>query len=165
MNTTKPNWQRIGIVLGGLAILAIVVGWGAHFVLDALSNDTATATVTLPTGTVATQATEPAPTPSKTLPETVSPDSTPAPTLSTSTPRPTSTSSPTPLGPIVVTVNFGEGLYQVCRRYCSGCWGDNELPPSLVNYAEKVARENGIRLSDTLKKRELIMPPCPSECP
>ncbi len=165
MNTTKPNWQRIGIVLGGLAILAIVVGWGAHFVLDALSNDTATATVTSPTGTVKTQATEPAPIPSKTLPKTVSPDSTPVPTLSTSTPRPTSTLSPMPSGPIVVTVNSGEGFYQVCRRYCSGCWGDDELPSSLMDYAEKVARENGIPLSDKLKKRELIMPPCPSECP
>jgi len=172
MNTTKSNWLKIIIVLGCLAILAIVAGWGSHFVLDALSNVTAPATAALPTITTVTQETELTPTPLATVSEIVAPDSTSTPTQSTSTPKPTSTQqptstpAPTSTKPTVITVKSGENLYQVCRNYCNGCWGAWEVPLSLRNYAQTVAYTNGRGINDTLYRgTKLTMPPCPSECP
>lgn len=170
MNTTKPNWQRIGIVLGGLAILAIVVGWGAHFVLDALSNDTATATIIPLTATVSMAITGPTQTPTATLAVTTSPNSMPTPAKLTSTPRPTFTPDPTRNTPGIAVVQPGDrGLYDVCRRYCAGCWEGDDVPSNLLAYAREVAAANNkpwnngnVYISPRMK---LTMPPCPLECP
>lgn len=168
MNKTKPNWVRIGIVLAGLAILAIVVGWGVHFVLDALSKDTAPATLTPLTTATPVPVTGPTQTPFATSLATVSPDSMPT-SQPTSTPRPTSTITPTPDRPQTETVRYGEGVYAVCRRHCAGCWGDKETPPNLVAYAKAVAAANNRSWNNSnvfiYAGMELIMPPCPSECP
>lgn len=167
MHTAKPNWTRIGLLIAGLGILAVVLGWGIHFVLDALSGSATPTTAPPLTATLPAQAPDPTETPLVALSVTTPSESTPSPPLATSTPRPTSTPNPTPAGPVVVTVNPGEGLYQVCRRHCAGCWGDNELPASLMDYAEKVARENNIPWNfgnPLLRKSHLTMPLCPPEC-
>ncbi len=92
-------------------------------------------------------------------------------TTSPQAPRATSTAQPTvtvlvttPL-PAVIIVRYGESLYPVCRRNCTGIWSLNDVPPSLVNYAQAVSRLNGIPWNNghppVFPGQRLTMPPCP----
>ena len=135
-----------------LGVVAWVAGWAAHKLLFP---------PTLPsTGT---------PVPAMTQEQEV----VEAPVLSpvataTRTPRPTSTLMPSPTltpTPAVITVQRGEGIYQVCRRHCPGLWPEDEVPESLDEYAHLVAQENGLRWGRRgprlYEGQELRMPPCP----
>lgn len=140
------------IVLGGVAW---GMGWLAHSLFDRQAAPPATATATVePTATPTSTAPAPTATLSSPPTSTLRPTSTPAPTL-----VPTPTES-------WMTVEFGEGVYQVCRRHCPGQWPGDDVPPSLEEYAREVTRVNGLRWRLRGPRLEagqtLHMPPCPS---
>lgn len=89
--------------------------------------------------------------------------STPSATPATSTP------SATPVGEGWITVELGESLYAVCRRYCPQNWGPETLDDTLQQYHEKVAVLNNLPWNDTLRGYIvspgdlLAMPPCPTQ--
>ena len=63
-------------------------------------------------------------------------------------------------------VQFGDGLYAVCRRHCPDSWPEGGAPDSLSNYAHEVARINNLYWSVLGVPRldegqQLWMPPCP----
>jgi hypothetical protein len=80
--------------------------------------------------------------------------------------QPTATlrSSPSPVsGGQWEMVQFGEGVYAVCRRHCAGQWQEGTAPPDMVAYAREVARLNGLGWPDPalIVGQQLQMPPCP----
>ena len=174
--------MRIALVIGGLiaaGVLALVGGWMARSWSDSHHPPPAvttaeTHTVTPHPSLIATTAGPPVtatPVPVLTVPPTLPTADEPR---ATATLRPTPIASPTP-GEIVVGPN--EGLYAVCRRYCPGRWGENEISPELIDYAHQVAELNDLRLENgqpwdprTSSKdpimyggERLKMPPCPSQ--
>lgn len=84
----------------------------------------------------------------------------------TSTPQPTFTVLATTPSKSVIIVRYGEALYPACRRNCAGVWFLNEVPPSLISYAQAVSRLNGIPWNNgqplVFPGQRLTMPPCPA---
>ncbi len=149
----KPaNILILVAVVAALGGIAWKTGWLAHSLFD---RQAAPPEPTVPP-TATPTSTAPAPTAVPSSPPTVTlrPTSTPAPTL-----IPTPTES-------WMTVEFGEGLYKVCRRHCLGQWPGDDVPPSLEEYAREVARVNGLKWGlrgPKLKAGQTLrIPPCPS---
>jgi len=154
-----PNLKsQIALLAGALLLLGAVawgIGWAAHHLFDRWAVPPPTATV---------EPTVRAPTPLLLTATSIQPTvANPASTL-----RPTSTLVPTPVGtptPEIEVVRSGEGIYQVCRRHCPGRWPDDDVPPTLDEYAHEVARMNDLRwgiLDPWLQEGQVLrMPPCP----
>lgn len=151
--------SRLLILIGILAFLGVAawgVGWGAHALLDrSVAPHTA-----IVEASVSPMMTVVPVTPTVVMP--------PLPTTGPPavTPRPTSTLMPTHTPLPIVSVQAGEGLYAVCRRYCPGRWPEDSVSPELDEYAHEVARINGIRWPRRGEPRlqvgqELNMLPCP----
>lgn len=85
---------------------------------------------------------------------------------STSTPQPTFTPQITNSLTSEIIVRYGESLYPVCRRNCPGLWAWNDVPPSLIRYAQAVCQTNHIPWNNghplVYAGQRLIMPPCPT---
>jgi hypothetical protein len=84
----------------------------------------------------------------------------------TSTPQPTFTIAITTTASSEIIVRYGESLYPVCRRHCTGLWSLNEVPPSLIRYAQTVSQMNSIPWNNghplVYAGQQLKMPPCPA---
>ena len=152
-NAKFPN--RILILVVVLLVLGAAawgVGWVAHDLFIRRAAPAPPPTIP-PTLTVATSIAGPAPSP------TIAATGTPRPTV---TPAPTFAPTPTEEWE---TVRQSQGLYQVCRRHCSGKWAEDNVPPSLEEYARQVARTNGLQWGisgpSLQNGQRLLMPPCP----
>jgi hypothetical protein len=163
MDISQLSWMKIIGLLVGIGLVAMLIGWGARFLTTRSPKPELTV---IPTPTLTpTQVKEQTPTEEaqSTMPGTDSESTSPP---STSTPRPTSTPSPTPA---TVIVGDGDGLYQICRDYCDGCWERYKIPSDLETYAQKVAEHNGKPWNygkvPLVPSEELEMLPCPSHCP
>ncbi len=149
-------------VLVVLFFLAMGAGWGLRFLTS--GGRSADAEPLTPEPVPPTAA--PQNSPAATSPPPPAPSTPEAEARSTSTPVPTRTA---PSQPETVVVESGESLYGVCRRHCAGCWGENQVPSSLEDYAQDVARLNQKSWNNgkpaLLAGEELEMPSCPPECP
>jgi eukaryotic-like serine/threonine-protein kinase len=163
-NSVKKGLQRWTLSWGWVAITLVLFVLGGGSIGFALWGDIASFPTFAPTLTP-TQVKEQTPTAEaqSTMPGTDSESTSPP---STSTPRPTSTPSPMPA---TVIVGEGDSFHQICRDYCDGCWGKNEVPSDLQAYAKQIAEHNGKpwNLGDVrlVPGEELKMLPCPSHCP
>jgi hypothetical protein len=162
-----PDGSKTYILLtAGLLLLLGIIAGAAGFGLAALS-EVQSSSVQL----TATQL-------SGVSPETDIPPETPSSfitgtptTAPLQTPRPTSTPQPTPKvlatisSPTTIIVRYGESLYPVCRRNCPGLWPLNDVPPSLLSYAQAVSHLNDIPWNSghplVYTGQRLTMPPCP----
>jgi uncharacterized iron-regulated membrane protein len=146
------------VVVGFIALtgLAWLTGWGLHALWARLQAPQPSPSVTttptptrLPTHEPSTKTTE-TPTPTQ---ETAQATSTVAPTA-----------SPTPRN-MRITVQSGENIYAVSRRYCPGRFQEYTVEPDLDTYARSVASHNGLpRVGNgplLQPGEELEMLPCP----
>jgi len=139
----KSRLLLIGLLVG-LAVLGLLLGWGAHALADWLG-----------------------------VPASVSP-SPEAPIIPTPTPEIVVVTPPEILSPTStlapqqqIVVQLGESLYAVCRRYCPQNWGSETLDDSLRQYSGQVATLNNLTWNDFIKGYVIYpgdvlkMPPCP----
>ncbi|MBN1921961.1 MAG: LysM peptidoglycan-binding domain-containing protein [Anaerolineae bacterium] len=143
MFRSKSQFLLIGALVG-LAVLGLLLGWGAHALADWLGGEAAV--TPLPQSPITA-------TPMPETPTSAPPDILP----------PTSTLAPQQQ----IIVQSGESLYAVCRRYCPQNWALVTLDDALRQYSEQVATLNNLAWNDAIKGyvihpgNVLKMPPCP----
>ena len=95
----------------------------------------------------------------------IPPTASPKAPRTTSTPQPELAALATTSSPTSIIVLYGESLYPVCRRNCPGMWLLDDVPQSLVSYAQVVSQLNGISWNNghplVYSGQRLDMPPCP----
>ncbi|HDQ72676.1 MAG TPA: LysM domain-containing protein [Chloroflexi bacterium] len=154
--TTEENRSLILAASGALVVL-IVLAWGLGWVSHTLIEQGRQ--IVTPTRS----ALPPIPLPARPVTEPTDPTLQVQPIPATTPTKPTL--SPTSIPQNEITIQSGEGLYQICRRHCAGRWPPDDA--ALTAYAEEVARLNQLPWPNPLlyPGQRLEMPPCPRRYP